>query len=245
MKDDADADFAGPLLGRLTRSGGWIESGSGHCRMMTDRGETAPADARQVSVALRNAWLAPQRTQGGVTTLRLTGTGRRLGAKQGRTSAGKAVFETKLVGIVDGAPLYAQVNVAESALSWLRSRAGGEYLSADEFDAGERLRADFTLARIGPRVTVDWDRPFGSGGGNGVEDASMAALAARRRLALALDAAGPGLRDVLISVCCFLQGLEDSERSLQWPRRSAKLVLKFALQRLAAHYGLAPGARTG
>lgn len=92
-------------------------------------------------------------------------------------------------------------------------------------------------------MTVDWDRPFGTGGGNGAEDAAALALAARARVAHALKAVGPGLGDVLVSVCCFLYGLEDSERRLQWPRRSAKLVLKFALQRLAVHYGLSVEGR--
>jgi hypothetical protein len=238
MRDEAGVSFAAPLLARLARSGAWIESGCGVCRVVGEDGAAAPADTRHVAEALRNGWLAPVRTQSGMTTLRLTGQGRKIAGRVREIRSDKAVLETRLVGLVDGAPLYAEVNVAESPLSWLRSRAGGEYLSAAEFEAGERLRSDFTRARMTARVTVDWDRPFGSGGGNGVEDASMAALAARDRVAHALTSVGPGLSDVLISVCCFLQGLEDSEKRLQWPRRSAKLVLKFALQRLAAHYGL-------
>jgi hypothetical protein len=241
MHDETGAEFAGPLLSGLAHGGGWIESGCGVCRIVSESGAHAPADERQVSAALRSGWIAPVRTQAGVTTLRLTSAGRRIGARQ-RCRRNKAVFETRLVCVSDGAPQYAEVNVAESPLSWLRSRAGGEYLSASEFDAGERLRADFTLARMSPRMTVDWDRPFGSGGGNGAEDMATAALAARERVARALKAAGPGLSDVLVAVCCFLQGLEISERKLQWPRRSAKLVLKFALQRLADHYGLRSGA---
>lgn len=147
MHDETDAEFAAPLLSRLARSGGWIESGCGVCRMVTEDGAAAPADTRQVSAALRNAWIAPVRTQAGLTTLRLTGPGRKLGATFRGEAGSKAILETRLVAVVGGAPLYADVNVAESPLSWLRSRAGGEYLSAAEFDAGERLRRDFTLAR--------------------------------------------------------------------------------------------------
>ena len=242
MRNDADAEFASPLLSRLARAGGWIESGCGVCRIVAPEGMSTPADTRQVSAALRNAWLAPVRTQSGVTTMRLTGSGLRLAGRFRDAAGSKAVLETQLVGVFDGAPLYAEVNVAESPLAWLRSRAGGEYLTAGEAEAGERLRADFTLARMAPRMTVDWDRPFGSGSGNGSENMAMSALAARDRVAAALKAVGPGLGDVLVSVCCFLHGLEDSERRLRWPRRSAKLVLKFALQRLAAHYGLRTSA---
>lgn len=239
MIGETDAEFAAPLLARLARSGGWIESGCGVCRIVGENGAAVPADARQVSVALRNTWLAPVRTQSGVTTFRLTGPGQKIAVRARAVPSGKAVLETRLVGVVDGAPLYADVNVAESPLSWLRSRAGGEYLTLAEFEAGERLRSDFTAARLAPRVTVDWDKPFGtSGGGNGAEDVATAALAARNRIAHALASVGPGLADVLVSVCCYLHGLEECERQLQWPRRSAKLVLKFALQRLAAHYGV-------
>jgi hypothetical protein len=243
MRDETDAACAAPLLTRLMRAGGWIESGCGVCRIVGEDGAAEHADARQVSAALRNAWLAPVRTQSGVTTLRLTGQGRKTAARVQRRDAGKAVLEMKLVGVAGGAPLYAEVNVAESPLAWLRSRAGGEYLSIEEFEAGERLRADFTLAQMAPRMTVDWDRPFGSGGGNGQENAATSALAARDRLARAMASVGPGLSDVLIAVCCFLYGLEESEKRLTWPRRSAKLVLKFALQRLAAHYGLDGASR--
>ncbi|MFP4003568.1 MAG: DUF6456 domain-containing protein, partial [Alphaproteobacteria bacterium] len=49
---------------------------------------------------------------------------------------------------------------------------------------------------------------------------------------------GPGLADALLQVCCHLKGLEEAERALGWPRRSGKLVLAIALERLAVHYGM-------
>lgn len=235
--------FAGSFLSRLAASGGWIESGCGVCRIVDERGVASPADARHVSAALREGWLAPVRTQAGVTTLRLTGQGRKAAVQAPKAPFGKAVLETKLVAVMNGERVYAEVNVAESPLAWLRSRAGGEYLTAEEYQAGERLREDFAMAQLTPRVTVDWERPLGTGGGgNGAEAISAAALAARARVARALSGVGPGLSDVLISVCCFLHGLEESEKQLSWPRRSAKLVLKFALQRLAAQYRIGPAA---
>lgn len=238
--DDAHA-FCGALLARLTKDAAWIESGGGVCRIVDEGGAAHPADARKVAAALREGWLAPVRTHGNVTTLRLTGQGRKVAARAPIAAGGKMVLETKLVAVANGEPVYAEVNVAESPLSWLRSRAGGAYLTGEEHQAGERLREDFAMAQLTPRLTVDWDRPFGtSGGGNGVESISAAAMAARKRVARALSGVGPGLSDVLIAVCCFLHGLEECEKKLSWPRRSAKLVLKFALQRLAAHYRIGP-----
>ena len=45
------------------------------------------------------------------------------------------------------------VNLAESPLAWLHARG---HLSDRLFDAGERLRADYERAALGPSVTMRW-----------------------------------------------------------------------------------------
>jgi hypothetical protein len=136
----------------------------------------------------------------------------------------------------------AVVNDGESPLAWLarrKGRAGRALIDAHQFAAGERLRADFTLAHLTPRVTSSWDVPTARGGGGyrGGE-ISDRVIAARQRLRRALDEAGPEFAGLLMDVCCFLHGLEDAERARGWPARSAKVVLQLGLDRLARHYGL-------
>ena len=46
------------------------------------------------------------------------------------------------------------VNDAESPLAWLRAR---RLVDARQFEAGERLRDDYEMAALGPRVTMRWD----------------------------------------------------------------------------------------
>ncbi|HAJ45054.1 MAG TPA: hypothetical protein DCL54_00540, partial [Alphaproteobacteria bacterium] len=188
--------------------------------------------------------VAPAVSDDGGLAVRLTGQGRAALASLSSKSdfARNKVLETRIVAVEDGAPVYATVNAAESPLAWLRARSAPSDVHRPtdaQFEAGERLRADFTLAQMGPRLTVDWSNPLASGRNhNGQEALSDLALGARARVRAAMVAVGPGLSDVLMSVCCFLQGLEETESERRWPRRSAKILLKFALAKLAIHYGL-------
>lgn len=130
------------------------------------------------------------------------------------------------------------VNLAESPLGWLLARG---MVSARQFDAGERLRADWTVAGLGPRVTMRWDAAPQSRvarGPGGAMDPTLAQIAAKRRFDAAMTAAGSGLKDVLWRVVCAGEGLEVAEKGLGWPKRAGKLVLLMALDRIADHYGL-------
>lgn len=150
---------------------------------------------------------------------------------------------------VDGEKQKVRVNRSESPLWWLRSRrdkAGNPLISDLQFAAGERLRQDWEMAQLGPRVCMSWsDSPpdRGSRGAPSAPDLPPGALRAKERVSAAIDQCGGGLGDILIRVCCNQEGLTDAEQALGWPRRSGKLILGFALERLVDFYGLHAGRR--
>ncbi|WP_371928383.1 DUF6456 domain-containing protein [Oceanicola sp. 502str15] len=139
-------------------------------------------------------------------------------------------------------PRKLRYNRAESpvtALSRRREKDGKPFLSADLVAAAERLREDFEMAQMGPRVAQNWDN-FLTGGTRGqFQSASGPAngpAASRARVAGALRDLGPGLGDMVLRCCCFLEGLEATEKRMGWSARSGKIVLRIALQRLKRHY---------
>ena len=125
------------------------------------------------------------------------------------------------------------VNLAESPLTWLHARG---HLSDRQFAAGEQLRADWERAQLAPSVTMNWDAVHVRGGGERGLSPGERQIAAKARFDGAVAAAGEGLSDVLWRVVCAGETLPDAERSLAWPARSGKLVLKLALDRVAGFY---------
>lgn len=185
------------------------------------------------------------------------------GAAPEVTAAGRAFLRRRLAGADDFAAQHqlrgasvvdhhlfgrarVTVNHAENPLARLRrhrGRDGRRLIDEAEFAAGERLRADYGRGQIMPRVTADWTATVsGKRRSGGVADATDSALSARARVARALTAVGPEFAGLLVDVCCFLKGLDEVERERMWPVRSAKVVLRLGLARLARHYGLTAAA---
>lgn len=128
------------------------------------------------------------------------------------------------------------VNLTESPLGWLRARG---HVNDRQFVAGERLREDWERAQLAPSVTMNWSAPPLRKGARGAPqgvDPTSAHLDAKRRFEEAVAAAGPGLSEVLWRIVCAGEGMRDAERALGWPARAGKLVLGFALDRVADYY---------
>ena len=160
-------------------------------------------------------------------------------------------FRAQHMSLVDGSGpdigLGAKIDESESPLIWLARRKGTDgrsLIEPHQFQAGERLRADFTRAMMMPQTTTNWQAPL-SGRRSDQTNGHIAewVVSARQRIRHALDAVGPEFSGLLLDVCCFLKKLDLVERERQWPARSAKVVLQLALERFARHYGYASEVR--
>lgn len=154
----------------------------------------------------------------------------------------------RIVTAAEGPSRRVRVNLSESPVQMLarrREKDGAPFLQPDLVSAAERLREDFELAQVGPRVAQNWDR-FLTGADRGQfreSEPQDGAGRARARVALALRDLGSGLGDVVLRCCCYLEGLEAVEQRMGWSARSGKIVLRIALMRLKRHYDETYGGR--
>ncbi|HUF54990.1 MAG TPA: DUF6456 domain-containing protein [Thermohalobaculum sp.] len=238
------------------------EKGGVFCAANQHRKPIAMLPVAMAAEFLRRDWIGLSARGQATTRYAITDVGRawlrrtlaeEAEAKRARDGAGPFAAQHRLAGTrqamdpVSGRPEQLAVNLGESPLGWLARRKGVDgrpFLAPAEVEAGERLRSDFEVAQMVPSVAQDWrkfltpgDKLSGSPLPRGPAEGPSAA---RDRVSAALASLGPGLSDIAVRTCCFLEGLEASERRFGWSARSGKVVLKIALQRLAEHYGLVP-----
>lgn len=129
-----------------------------------------------------------------------------------------------------------------NGLARRRDKSGKPFLDHTLVAAGERLREDFELSQMGTSITQNWERLMTGrlDGAHGAGERGFGPAAARDRVTRALNDLGPGLGDVALRCCCYLEGLESTERRMGWSARSGKIVLRIALQRLARFYDQDP-----
>jgi DNA-binding PadR family transcriptional regulator len=160
-------------------------------------------------------------------------------------AAGQFMGATKVWGertIRDdmGQPRKVRYNLADSPLTALarrRDKTGQPFLDEALVRCGERLREDFELAQMSTQVSEHWDAYVSGRIDHGDPAAKgYGPEAAQARVVAVLKELGPGLSDVVLRCCCFLEGLESAEQQLGWSARSGKIVLRIALQQLKRHY---------
>jgi hypothetical protein len=207
--------------------------------------------SRAAAEALQRHDLASwQRVETGQKTLRLTQAGRAHLRRAEAPGPDAAFFHqhretVEAVVETDAGAQRVRIDAEESPLDWLRRRKGRDgqpLIDEASHQAGERLRTDIMLAGLLPGVTARWDATP-RGGPVSSSDATDRMVAARQRIRHAFEAVGADFADLLTDLCGFLKGLEVIERERQWPPRSAKVVVRFALARLAEHYGIEAAAR--
>ena len=238
------------IIGALAKADGWVraETMKDDIILGFDSGRTIRCPAQLLQQMVTAGWLDEISDQEvGSVVVKLTEDGRswRNRCRKGDSFAAQhrddaASRDPDCPGVT--------INQAESPLGRLaRSRGPGcaPWLDRPQLLAGERLRGDFEFAQMQPRITASWDASRtaqAAQGRGGADDRHLSerTLDARRRLQSALDAVGPELSGVLLDVCCFLKGLEQVETERGWPRRSAKVVLRTALDALDRHYNPPP-----
>lgn len=152
------------------------------------------------------------------------------------------MIEGRRTVVTDGRSRTCAANLALSAIDWLarhRDADGRPWLTEIEVAAARQLTREAEAALAGPSVTMRWDALPRSGGGRrvGASEPGERALAAGRRLALALEACGPA-KGLVDQTCIRSSSLQAAEQSLGLKRRTGKRLLKQGLQALARHYRL-------
>lgn len=213
----------------------------------TDTGQntrTGVVDRSIVEAMALKGWISGV-NNGRITRYHITACGRSaLADLMARDESAHAVGKSANIDAETNsqAPQRIRYGLAESPLSALarrRDREGTRFLSGDLVRAGERLREDFELAEMGAEVMRNWEGFLASLRSDSTQSPLRAAKGtdlARARVIAALRDLGPGLSDVTLRCCCFLEGLETAEKVLGWSARSGKIVLRIALMRLKQHY---------
>jgi Domain of unknown function (DUF6456) len=131
----------------------------------------------------------------------------------------------------------AKIHIGESSLTWLFAHGR---ISIAQLQAGEKLRHDFTMAGLAPKMTMKWDDATAQSCTRRAAplayDDTPARIDAQRRFDAALAHVGPGLSDICWRVICAGEAIGDAERALTWPARSGRIILTLALDRLVHFY---------
>lgn len=214
-----------------------------------EHGSKLPSDTA-MTMALRG-WIGCGNTAGRVLRYRITPAGRTAlreltaaNENQARAMAeAPQSFEhaPRGVGTWADSIVEARIPLQESpivGLSRRRDRDGNPFLNRAMVRAAERLREDFELAQVAAQrngeATVDWDSILASI--NNFSPTEIPETSAYAQVKAVLDFLGPGLSEVAVRCCCFLEGLETTEKQMGWAARSGKVVLRIALQRLVLYY---------
>jgi len=144
------------------------------------------------------------------------------------------------------------LNLREGALRMLAIKNKGKqaFLLPHHLIAADRIHVLVMRTQMVQRTTMSYDPSRIGGkksGSSAMSDLAQSGVDAKKQLAQLLDKLPQDCAGVVMDVCGFQKGLQLIEIERQWPRRSAKLILRIGLEQLAVHLGLssvATGARS-
>jgi len=144
------------------------------------------------------------------------------------------------------------LNLCESALRILATKTKGRpaFLLPHHLAAANRIHALVMRTQMIQRTTMSYDpgRVGGKNSGSSVAfDLADSVVDAKKQLYQLLEMLPADCAGVVMDVCGFQKGLQLIEIERQWPRRSAKLILRIGLEQLAVQFGLsnvATGAKS-
>lgn len=209
---------------------------------------TAVVDRRIAQAIALKDWVACADPAGRIARYVITNAGRAavreltareenraVGFAEARTSFDTSAWEPRDIEGPNQArsQRYTAIESPLVGLSRRKDKSGIPFLSRPLVAAGERLREDFELAKMGRKVSKDVMEFLEH---DAQDDAPSGATGGLQRAQAALRDIGPGLADIIYRCCCLLEGLEQTEKSMGWSARSGKIVLRIALQRLVVHY---------
>jgi hypothetical protein len=134
---------------------------------------------------------------------------------------------------------YSTFETPVAVLARRRDKSGTPFLAPALTQAADRLREDFAMAQLDVLPIMSADRLIRDLLERSLPGPNIAppgTSAARRRVLGALQDLGPGLSDMVLRCCCYLEGVESAEQAMNWCARSGKIVLRIGLQRLKLHY---------
>ncbi|SMQ60947.1 hypothetical protein SAMN06295905_0450 [Devosia lucknowensis] len=121
----------------------------------------------------------------------------------------------------------------------LAAVGSGKFLLPHHLEAARRLSLLLDRAQLRQRVTMSCDPTrVGAGKGAAQSDLTDSAADARRKLTAIAARLPADCWGILVDVCLYEKGFQDIETERGWPRRAAKLVLRIALDQVAATFGL-------
>jgi len=128
----------------------------------------------------------------------------------------------------------------EAILRLAARREGASFLEPHHLEAAKRLVILFERSQMRQRVTMSYDavRTGGRGRLSGQSDLADTAADARNRLNGLASLMASDCWSLLTDLCLFEKGLQQIETERDWPRRSAKLVLRIGLDQLCTPFGL-------